>query len=122
MCTNNSSLQIPDIIYKYAKKLNYPNPQCKAINNYCYFTPPIGTGAFSKVYIGYKIEPIELKKVKVKYIAIKRIGVLSLKKMSLERINREIKLLESLNHVNIVKYHETFTDSSGNIYIVIDYW
>lgn len=91
--------------------------QCSRIGEYYYFTPSIGEGSYSKVFIGHRIDCKE----PIQYVAIKRIKVSDMKKLSIKRIQREIELLKVLNHPNIVKFYEAFSDISGNIYIVTEY-
>lgn len=92
--------------------------QCAKIGDYVYFTPCIGKGSFSKVFIGYNIN---CKTDPPEYLAIKRVNLSDMKKMSIKRIKREINLLKSLNHPNIVKFYDSFTDVASNIYIVTEY-
>lgn len=89
------------------------------IGNYIYYNPPIGSGSFSKVFIGRRIIAGEIDEHE--YVAIKKINAVSLKKISLMRIHREINILKKINHPNIVKYHEAFTDIANNVYIVTEY-
>lgn len=84
------------------------------VGNYVYYTPYIGKGSFSKVFIGHHIQNNKL-------VAIKRINTTSIKKMSITRINSEISLLQKLDHINIVKFIEAFSDVANNIYIVTEY-
>lgn len=93
---------------------NFKFTQSTRIGNYIYYVPCIGKGSFSKVFIGHHINNKKL-------VAIKRINTSSIKKMSLKRLNSEISLLKNLDHENIVKFHEAFTDISNNIYIVTEY-
>ena len=76
----------------------------KEIGDYIYHSDFIGKGSFSKVYIGYK------KVDKEKKYAIKKIY----KKEDLKYINyidKEIKIMNKLNHENIIKLYDTiYTD------------
>jgi serine/threonine-protein kinase ULK/ATG1 len=101
----------------FVKNINIDNKtynQGVRIGNYVYYVPCIGKGSFSKVFIGHHIQDDKL-------VAIKRINTSSIKKMSLTRINSEITLLQRLNHINIVKFIEAFSDVANNIYIVTEY-
>ncbi len=77
-----------------------PSTQCSRIGDYYYFTPPIGKGSFSKVFIGHHVDCKE----PIKYVAIKRMNTNDMKNISLKRIRREIDLLKSLDHPNIFKF------------------
>jgi len=91
--------------------------QCTRIGNYYYFSPPIGKGSFSKVFMGHRVD----SKEPIKYVAIKRVNISDMKNMSLKRLQREIDLLKSLDHPNIIKFYDSFTDIANNIYIVTEY-
>lgn len=94
------------------KKIN--KSRSAKIGQYTYYSPPIGTGTYSKVYIGHKNDSKE-------YVAIKCINSNSLKKISFLRIQREISLLKGMSHPNIIKFYDAFTDISGTVYIVTEY-
>jgi serine/threonine protein kinase len=104
-----------------AKPLN--TTQCSRIGDYFYFTPAIGKGSYSKVFIGQHVSASSDGKAPepAKYVAIKRVNASAMKKISLARIQREIDLLKGLDHPNIVKFHEAFTDIAQNVYIVTEY-
>src|SRR5437016_6259005 len=74
--------------------------QSSRIGDYIYFTPAIGKGSFSKVFLGYHISDT---KRPPDYVAIKRIGTTHMKKLTISRIQREIDLLKKLSHKNIVR-------------------
>lgn len=93
--------------------------QSSRIGDYVYFTPAIGRGSYSKVFRGYHIKELNSKNEK-SYVAIKRISITHMKKISMARIQREIDLLKRLNHPNIVRFHEAFTDIAQNIYIITE--
>ena len=93
---------------------NIHKRECFKISKYLYYTPPIGKGSFSKVYLGYDPE-------NRMNVAIKKVSLKDTKKMSLSRLQREIKLLKKLNHPNIVRFIDTFTDISDNVYVITEY-
>ena len=74
----------------------------------------LGKGAFSKVKLGINKETKE--KVAIKIISKSLIKDLEMSK----RINLEIKILKSLNHINIIKLIEII-ETSKNYYIITEY-
>ena len=76
-------------------------------------TQVIGTGAFGKVYKTYR------KKDKTSSVAIKVLDKVALQN-SLEQIMREVQILNSVDHPNIVKYFETYDDKT-NLFLVMEY-
>ena len=73
----------------------------------------MGAGNFGKVFLATSIADQDLK------VAIKTIS----KKKVQDQINiirDEIKILSSLDHANIIKYHETY-ESPSYIYLVMEY-
>ena len=83
------------------------------IGDYIVNPKRIGKGAFSSVYSG-----------KDKFdndVAIKKIEIDSIKKIG-ERIRKEIKICQTLDHVNVIKTHDVIYDKNGgNIYIITEY-
>lgn len=92
--------------------------QSSRIGEYVYFTPAIGKGSYSKVFLGYKFTDTSNFP---NYVAIKRISTGHMKKLSVPRIKREIELLKKLSHPNIVRFHDAFTDIGQNVYIVTEW-
>ena len=92
--------------------------QSSRIGEYVYFTPAIGKGSYSKVFLGHKITD---PKNSPNYVAIKRISTNHMKKLSAPRIKREIELLKKLSHPNIVSFHDAFADIGRNVYIVTEW-
>lgn len=89
------------------------NQSIEKIGNYLFFHPHIGRGSFSKVYRGQNIN------CKNDDVAIKKINKIKVEKI-LDRIEKEIEIIKSLNHPNIIQYKNIFTDDN-NIYIVSEY-
>lgn len=85
------------------------------IGDYLYYTPCIGKGSFSRVFIGHKIGETS------RYVAIKRTSISQAKKMSMDRLKREIKILKTIDHPNIVKFYDAFTDVAHNVYIITEF-
>lgn len=92
--------------------------QSSRIGEYVYFTPAIGKGSYSRVFLGHKITDTRNPP---DYVAIKRISTSHMKKLSAPRIKREIDLLKKLSHPNIVSFHDAFTDIGRNVYIVTEW-
>ena len=88
-------------------------PVYKQIGNYI-LTTTLGKGTFSKVKLGIHL-PTN-KKVAVKILAKSKIK----DQEDLSHINREIQILEILNHPNILQLYETII-SEKNIYIITEY-
>ena len=74
----------------------------------------LGKGAFSKVKLGINKQTKE--KVAIKIISKSLIKDLEMSK----RINLEIKILKTLNHINIIKLIEII-ETSKNYYIITEY-
>ena len=74
----------------------------------------IGSGAFGKVRLYVD------KKCRTLRYAIKTIKKDIFNKSSIEALNREIEILRSLDHPNIVKYFETYEDEKY-LHIVMEY-
>lgn len=91
--------------------------QSARIGNYIYFLPKIGSGSFSKVFLGRHIN----SKNNNEFVAIKRIKLTNVNKLNITRIQREIEILKSLNHSNIIKFLDSFVDIAQNIYIITEY-
>ena len=77
-------------------------------------TKCIGSGAFGKVFLTHHVHD-ETQKVAVKVIQRKKLDA-----DQLSMINNEIEILTKLDHPNIVKYYETYTDEKA-IYLVMEY-
>ncbi len=76
----------------------------KQIKNYIYESPSIGKGTFSKVYKGYNIND------KTQTYAIKKI-YRNNKEKYIKYVEKEIAIMEKLNHINIIKlYNKIYTD------------
>ena len=83
------------------------------IGDYIVNPKRIGKGAFSSVYSG--------KDKCDNDVAIKKIEIDSIKKIG-ERIRKEIKICQSLDHVNVINTFDVIYDKNGgNIYIITEY-
>lgn len=93
------------------------------VGNYIYYSPAIGKGSFSKVYLGTfnKSHDKNSNNNSKKNVAIKKIDSSSLKKLSSARLQREIDILKKLKHPNIVEFIDTFVDVGNNVYVVTEY-
>jgi serine/threonine protein kinase len=116
--SGSAPIPISESIQSKQSVQSIPSTQCAKIGDYIYFTPCIGKGSFSKVFAGYNIN---CKTDPPEYVAIKRINLSDLKKISIKRIKREIDLLKCLNHPNIIRFYDSFTDVACNIYIITEY-
>lgn len=86
----------------------------RRINNYL-LTQKIGTGSYSKVFLGVDGD---------KKFAIKRISLtdLSRKSNGIMQLEREIRLMNTFNHPNILKINEVLHSVSDNhVYLVLEY-
>ena len=72
----------------------------------------LGTGAFGTVYLAQNLHDPSLK------VAIKVLNKQKCRRM--ESVSREIAVLNTLDHPNIVKYYECF-DDVDYIYMVMEY-
>ncbi len=97
------------------KKVLTEKRQSCQVGDYIYYTPCIGKGSFSEVFIGHHINDDIA-------IAIKRTRMSENKKIGPKRIQREISLLKQLDHPNVLKFITYFTDIADNIYIVTEYY
>ena len=98
---------------------NYLNKEKKIINvgtklSDFNFIENIGEGDFS-------IVKLVTSKLTNKYYAMKEIKSKYCKtKRNLSKIEKEIKLLQSLNHPNVIKYYSSFQEND-NYYIITEY-
>ena len=85
------------------------------LGEYIFNRKIIGRGAFSRIYCG--------KHNKTKKIyAIKEISFDNLDKIKAS-IRRELSVLKTINHPNIIKLHDVFFDNENkNVYLVLDYY
>jgi 5'-AMP-activated protein kinase catalytic alpha subunit len=100
------------------------NISFKIIGNYKYSSKAIGKGSFCKVYKGINIktnEIVAIKKFDIKQIVDKHDN----EKITylLERFWKEIKIIEKLNHINVVRHIETIMDvkKSNKIFLITEY-
>ena len=73
---------------------------------------PIGKGKFAVVYRARRIADDEL-------VALKKIAVDSMDHRAREKCLKEVRLLQSLHHPNIIRYYESFRSGSA-LYIVME--
>ena len=81
------------------------------LGNYILLNKSIGRGAFSKIYAGYTL-------FSNKNVAIKRIKNSKYKKNS-KLLDREIEIMKSLSHPNIIRLYDVIRDRN-TIYIVME--
>jgi serine/threonine protein kinase len=95
----------------------------KKIGNYNYYSKIIGKGSFCKVYKGTNINTNEIVAIKTVDLSLLTNKGKEYKDMILKRFINETKIIEGLNHVNIIKYIETIVDPSKRtkIYIIMEY-
>jgi serine/threonine-protein kinase ULK2 len=85
------------------------------LGDYIFNRKIIGRGAFSRIYCG------KHNKTKKTY-AIKEVSFNNLEKIKVS-IRRELSVLKTLNHPNIIKLHDVFFDNENkNVYLVLDYY
>lgn len=109
---------------------------CHRIGNYVYWTPKIGKGSFSRVYIGKfllekhqttlsvkapDMNDVRLGDIEGEFVAVKKILAETARKLNAKRLLREIEILKQLDHPNIVKFVDSFTDVASNIYIITEF-
>jgi len=70
------------------------------------FKDVIGNGKYGTVRVGYK------KKLSDHYYAVKSIKKKNLSPKELNKLNKEVEILSSLDHPNIIKFYETFQDEN----------
>ena len=76
---------------------------------------PRGSGAFGRVYNAHSRTDEDT------LFAIKQMDIDGLSVKKVEMISNEVKILNSLDHPNIVKYYEIYQDKH-NLYIVMENW
>ena len=81
------------------------------LGNYILLNKSIGRGAFSKIYAGYTL-------FSNKDVAIKRIRNSKYKKNT-KLLDREIEIMKSLSHPNIIRLYDVIRDRS-TMYIVME--
>lgn len=84
------------------------------IDKYKYFDNPIGCGSFSFVYKG-------IHKITNKKVAIKKINLNFNKNLNKEQIEKEINIMKSIKHNNIIKLYDSVYDKYNNVYIIMEY-
>lgn len=72
----------------------------------------LGTGTYGKVFLG---------STAASKVAIKTLSKKNLTDPEIAAIKDEIKILQSLDHPNIVRYHETY-ENEKFFYLVMEYW
>lgn len=72
----------------------------------------MGTGTYGKVFLG---------STAASKVAIKTLSKKNLTEAEITAIKDEIKILQSLDHPNIIRYHETY-ENEKFFYLVMEYW
>jgi len=72
---------------------------------------PIGKGKFAVVYRAKRLDNDEI-------VALKRINVDSIDAKSREKCLKEVNLLQSLDHPNIIRYYDSFITDDDLVIIV----
>jgi serine/threonine-protein kinase ULK/ATG1 len=85
---------------------------CHDLGNYICSKELIGQGSFSKVYMG--LDKISKMKVAIKKIKKQKI------KSNICKIYKEIEILQTLNHINIVKFLDC-VETEKYIFIITEY-
>ena len=85
----------------------------KRIENYVYSTDAIGKGSFAKVYKGFDVETDKI-------IAVKIVDLTDFTEKIKTRSKREITLLQTINHKNIIKLYN-FLDKGNKWFIILEY-
>ena len=80
----------------------------KDINNIYHFKEIIGKGAFGVVRAGYRKKELPPHKI----YAIKSIYKKNLKRRDINRLEKEVDILSSLDHPNISRFYEAFHDDN----------
>eukprot|EP01112_Ceratiomyxa_fruticulosa_P012925 TRINITY_DN3603_c0_g1_i2.p1 TRINITY_DN3603_c0_g1~~TRINITY_DN3603_c0_g1_i2.p1 ORF type:complete len:181 (-),score=20.82 TRINITY_DN3603_c0_g1_i2:344-886(-) len=89
----------------------------RAIGDYIYSEPKIGTGSFAEVYKGYHKTTGQL--VAVKIVDLER---LSRNNPKLKRhLESEIRIMQSLDHPNIVRLFDVILPSESYIVLILEY-
>lgn len=86
----------------------------KGILNYVIIST-IGKGGMGSVYLA------EHKYIKQQKVAIKVINSDMVNDFTRNMLKKEAELLASLNHPNIVHFHDYHIDESGDIYLIMEY-
>lgn len=86
----------------------------KEVLNYV-ITSTIGKGGMGSVYLA------EHKYIKQQKVAIKVINSDMINDFTRNMLKKEAELLASLNHPNIVHFHDYHIDESGDIYLIMEY-
>jgi serine/threonine protein kinase len=105
-------------------KIPYSSPSSesgKKIKNYIYhYCDLIGKGNFARVYKGHNTITRTRLTISEEIVAIKIVSLDALKSKRLEElIFEEIRILQQMNHPNVVKFYEALL-SDRNCYIVTE--
>ena len=82
-------------------------------NEYILYNKNLGRGSYSSVFLGWDIKDS-------KYVAVKKTKLSCLKKKQVDKIKKEISIIEQLSHKNICKYFNSF-NKKNTFYIVLEY-
>jgi len=106
-----SKTEMKDIMRGMSKySINIPDQN---IHDFYGFGNPIGQGKYGKVYLGYKKANPTIE-VAIKVIKIRKI------KSNFESVMKEIQMLQSVTHPDIVKILEIYGDSK-KLYLVMEH-
>ena len=72
-----------------------------------------GSGTFGKIFFATNKDDPSIR------VAIKVIDKKKLDEVELEILNNEVRMMQNIDHPNIVKYHETYDDKEF-LYIVME--
>jgi calcium-dependent protein kinase len=116
-CLRFRNLEINEKDSQFSPSINKLNTKVGSlyydIRDIYSFQEVIGSGFYGKVRVAYKkVHPDKL-------YAIKSIKKSKLTEKDLMKLFREVDILSSLNHQNIIKFHETYQDSQY-FHIVMD--
>jgi serine/threonine protein kinase len=84
-------------------------------NRYYIYRTEIGTGSFAKVY-----KAIDTHTADKDFVAIKKIAIQKLSKTLLDRFQREIQIMKTLNHSNVISMRTSYVNEKS-IYIIMEY-
>ncbi len=96
---------------KHEKKRESATHQIK--RKYHIHSKVLGSGGFGKVFLAESVADASFK-VAIKAISKEKLGD------DIKQLKAEIKILQTLDHPNIVKYYETY-ENKEYVYVVMEY-